>query len=105
MNKKNGNAVSVLRKIFAWLSGAAALISVLAPILSNVMQGYYKGLLGDSTTATVEAAASKQFWAQIGETPAFFCSFLFCIVIFLALTSIAKINKKHSPTNQVNGRI
>lgn len=84
----------ITRTVLAILSGVSILCCITAPIISSIMQSYYKSLLPIANTE--EILNQKQFWAWVGETKIFLIIFLVMVGSFLIteITFLLKSIKK-----------
>lgn len=82
-------------KIFFFIISLVFFVLTLsAPLVSSIMQSYYKGFVGsENTEALLE---KKAMWAQIGETKIFFILFLISVTVFILAELFVLLSKAKS---------
>ncbi len=80
------------RRFFFIISSVFFVLTFSAPLLSSIMQDYYKDF---EASENMEALLEKKaMWAEIGETKIFFILFLVSVTVFLLTELFVFVEKK-----------
>ncbi len=80
------------KRFFFIISSAFFVLTLAAPLLSSIMQDYYKDF---EASENMEALLEKKaMWAEIGETKIFFILFLLSVTVFLLIELFIFVKKK-----------
>lgn len=80
------------KRFFFIISSAFFVLTLSAPLLSSIMQDYYKDF---EASENMEALLEKKaMWAEIGETKIFFILFLVSVTVFLLTELFVFVKKK-----------
>ena len=77
----------IIRTILLSLCSMFLLLTLIAPIASSYMQGYYKSLIDTMPENTQALLDKKQIWVTIAETK-FFVILLFIFLLSFAISEL-----------------